>query len=261
MLVTQIPLVLLKFGVKHIHIVCHSKGGLDTRAFLKFLPTEDAPMAILSMTTLSTPHHGSALADYVRDSIGANARLSDSPLRVYATQKAGGAYDKGRQNLTTDFVEKFNSQNLPLPKSFVVQGEKTNVQYFTIGADANANDSFVLGRPTIDASELAGTGQTSNAIFQYFGGSIVYRMLYDVASTSWAEVTENGKTYKVVVETQNATGEVNDMLVTVTSSKREPEFNTLSFNPPLKRNHATIGDHDMGQEVLSLIKAIQPVQW
>lgn len=260
-LASLIPTVLLRFGIKHIHVVCHSKGGLDTRSYLKLLPTQDAPMAFMSMITLSTPHHGSALADYLRDSRGANALLSDAPTRVAAAQYDGD-YNRGRQNLTTEFVARFNNSNLPLPKSFVVQGEKNDVQYFTIGADANADDSFFLGRPTITPSELAHTGHDEEyKIAQIVGGTLVYRIIYDVASTHYEDITILGKQYRVVRETLNATGEVNDMLVTVTSSKLEPTFNTLPFNPPLKRNHATVGDQEMGEVVRSLIKGIQPVQW
>ena len=252
-----IPLPLLKFGVRHIHIVCHSKGGLDTRGFLKFMPTQDAIFAVVSMTTLSTPHHGSALADYLRDSRGANFELSTSPERVLAAQYDGD-YNEGRQNLTTEFVERFNTQNLPLPQSFTVKGEKTTVQYFSIGADANANNSFFLGRPTITADELEHTGQTSNAIFQTMGGTLVYRILYDVASTRWEYVNVLGKRYRAVIETKNTEKQKNDMLVTIKSSMIAP-FVPKFTNPEIKRNHATIANEAMGLLVFTLIRDAQPV--
>ena len=258
-LTAQIPPILLKFGVDHIHIICHSKGGLDTRAFLKFLPTQDAPIAVVSMTTLSTPHHGSSLADYLRDSRGANALLSTSPERVLAAQHDGD-YNEGRQNLTTEFVERFNTQNLPLPQSFVVKGEKTTVQYFSMGADANANDSTFLGRPTITADELAGTGQTSNEYLQLMGGTLVYRILYDVASTRWVWVNVLGKRYRAVIETQNTTHRLNDMLVTIWSSNIGPFVALYPEPDEIKRNHATIANEAMGLLVLTLIRNAQPVE-
>jgi len=257
-LTAQLPLALLKFGVNHIHVVCHSKGGLDTRAFLKYLPTQDAPLAFVTMTTLSTPHHGSALADYIRDSRGADFQLSDAPERVLAAQYDGD-YNEGRQNLTTEFVETFNTQNLPLPQSFVVKGEKTTVQYFSMGADANANNSFWFGRPTITYDELAGTGKDNLWYLSSAGGTLVYRILYDVASTHWGWVNVLGVRHRVVIETKNETSQLNDMLVTIKSSNIQP-FVALYTAPEIKRNHATIANEAMGLLVLTLIRNAQPVQ-
>ncbi|HEX3251332.1 MAG TPA: hypothetical protein VHS05_17995 [Pyrinomonadaceae bacterium] len=261
LLAALMPLPLLKFGVNHIHIVCHSKGGLDTRGFLKFLPTQDAEFAVVTMTTLSTPHHGSALADYLRDVDGADFQLSDSPERVLAAQYKRD-YNEGRQNLTTEFVERFNAQNLPLPQSFVVHGEKTTVQYFSIGADVNTNNSFFLGRPTITADELHGTEEdagTSNPIALAVGGTLVYRMLYDVASTHWKRIYTIDGPKRIVIETTNETGQLNDMLVTIKSSMIAP-FAAQYTSPEIKRNHASIADEAMGLLVLTLIENAQPVK-
>lgn len=248
---TEIPRVAREFGAKHIHIVAHSKGGLDTREFLKSLPAE-GQLAVMSLTTLSTPHHGSALADYVRDSKGANARHSDSATRTFFFNHFGGDYDRGRQNLTTAFVNGFNRRNLPLPQSFFVDGEETGVNYFSYGADANLDDSFdSKGRPTISASELSGTGYGVPPLG--YGGQLIYRTLYYVARTRWRTDTQGRR---VVLETHNTTVQPNDLLVTLTSSKLPDQF---LARPDLKRNHATVANGGVGSLVLSLIRSIQPM--
>lgn len=178
---SEIPRVAREFGAKHVHLVAHSKGGLDSRAFLKLLPSE-GQLAVLSLTTLSTPHHGSLLADYIRDAQGASARSSDDLVRTafFARQP----FDDSRHDLTTAFTADFNPRNLPLPQSFTVDGEESGVRYCSYGADANLDDSFnLLGNPTISRDEMAGTGYTFRG--SGYGGELVYRTLYYVASTRW----------------------------------------------------------------------------
>lgn len=84
--VTRVPAIA---GVKHrarmlgeeieaafpgqaVHIIGHSMGGLDARQLLA-----DPKWAgrILSLTTIGTPHHGSAIADFARLKVGKAYRL------------------------------------------------------------------------------------------------------------------------------------------------------------------------------------------
>jgi pimeloyl-ACP methyl ester carboxylesterase len=252
----EIPRVAREFGTKHIHIVAHSKGGLDTRAFLKLLPTE-GQLAVMSLTTLSTPHHGSALADYVRDAQGASWWHSEDATRTQMIQRFGGAFDNGRRNLTTDFIQQqFNPSNLPLPQSFTVDGEESGVNYFSYGADANLDNSFnFLGNPTIQENELAGTGH-QNDWFAEEGGNLIYRLLYYVSSTRWAWRVVGGQRVRIVRETPNQQVQPNDFLVTINSS-RLPGF---LARPDQLRNHATIADEGIGGLVFNLIRSLQPMQ-
>ena len=53
-----------KFGTGEIHIIAHSMGGLDARCLLaQNLLGLAAPGRIVSLSTISTPHHGSPVAD------------------------------------------------------------------------------------------------------------------------------------------------------------------------------------------------------
>lgn len=254
-LAIKIPGIAQKFGVKHLHFVAHSKGGLDSRAFIKQIPPDT--IAILSVTTLSTPHHGSVLADYVRDARGASAWSSDDSVRTEAIQLKGGELDKGRENLTTSFVGVFNQQNLPLPTSFTVAGETTPVKYFSWGADANADNSMsFLGNPTITIDELQGTDYASGGYLTAKGATTVYRIVYYVASTRWDWAIVGGNKVRVVRETQNATVQPNDMLVSLSSS-RLPQYIPMT---DVKRNHANVADAGMAQLVIQLIKTTQSLE-
>ncbi|MGH9901633.1 MAG: esterase/lipase family protein, partial [Pyrinomonadaceae bacterium] len=76
LLATLIPNKAKEFGARSVHLIAHSKGGLDSRDFLaRTLPSN---FGVLSLTTLATPHHGSVGADYAIDSKNANSLFSDS---------------------------------------------------------------------------------------------------------------------------------------------------------------------------------------
>lgn len=66
-LAERLPQVARRFGTTRVHLVAHSKGGLWVRDFLaqqdRFDPSQR--VGVLSVTTLDTPHHGSAMADYL----------------------------------------------------------------------------------------------------------------------------------------------------------------------------------------------------
>jgi len=49
-------------GVKKVNIIAHSKGGLDARYMISKLEMDDC---VASLTTMSTPHKGSFVMDYV----------------------------------------------------------------------------------------------------------------------------------------------------------------------------------------------------
>lgn len=56
----EILMILEKENVDKVNIIAHSKGGLDSRFMISKLKMDDK---VASLTTLSTPHHGSKLAE------------------------------------------------------------------------------------------------------------------------------------------------------------------------------------------------------
>lgn len=102
--------IIQQTGARKVNIIAHSKGGLDARYTITTLGMGEY---VASLTTISTPHRGSALADY------GNKHLSDKTFRSIAN-----TFDKyflkiGDKNpdfytaihqFTKEFVKKFNDE-------------------------------------------------------------------------------------------------------------------------------------------------------
>jgi triacylglycerol lipase len=91
-----------KFPQGEIHIIAHSLGGLDSRQVIaRNLNGLSVPGRIVSLTTLSTPHHGSPVADLV---LGPEPAIGPQRL-VYALVRQAlgllGIPNGALENLTT----------------------------------------------------------------------------------------------------------------------------------------------------------------
>lgn len=91
------------FG-KRVHLFAHSMGGLDSRYMISQLGMEDR---IISLTTISTPHHGSILADIFVD---------HSDPRIFPFAKRIGLDIDGARDLTVKHMAEFNKEILDSPK-------------------------------------------------------------------------------------------------------------------------------------------------
>lgn len=96
-----------------IHIIAHSMGGLDARFLLS--PDNPGNMAdrIISLTTISTPHKGSPIADLLITlgdplDIGNEENLLAQALRAGLAH--AGIEVGALRNLTTNGVSRFNDQ-------------------------------------------------------------------------------------------------------------------------------------------------------
>ena len=248
-----------EFGATWIHMLAHSKGGLDSR---DFLASTIAPgLGVLSLTTLCTPHHGSPGADYSLDSVTANAAFSDNTTRVIMASLVPP--DLGTPNLRVSFVEGFNLTNIPLlPTQFTVNDETNPVVYQAVSANANVDGSVdASGNPTIQIGETRGTGQGFKPDFVWVPAmQAVYNLMGTVASTKltartlgiWPLTT----TVMVVKETPTQSFRTNDFLVTQFSAQINPFTLILST----LANHGTISNPTVGTTVVNSIKAIQPIQ-
>jgi triacylglycerol lipase len=86
-----------------LHLVAHSMGGVDAR-----LALQDPELAsrVLSLTTLSTPHHGSPVADFVVrhvDELESNAVVRDCIEKLF-----GGSLRAARELTTYGMDADFN---------------------------------------------------------------------------------------------------------------------------------------------------------
>ncbi|WP_197046614.1 esterase/lipase family protein [Oceanobacillus salinisoli] len=99
------------YGGKDITIVAHSKGGVDSQAALTYYG--GAPY-VDNVITLSSPHHGSQLADLAYSSWG--GWLAD----------VIGAQGEGTASLQMAYMENFRSQTDAHPNAYIND-------YFTLG--------------------------------------------------------------------------------------------------------------------------------
>ncbi|MBN2715862.1 MAG: triacylglycerol lipase [Deltaproteobacteria bacterium] len=109
--------ILAETGADKVNIIAHSKGGLDARYLISSLRM--GPY-VASLTTMSTPHHGSELLQV----------LDKLPMRIYLKVCGGlnayfgavgdhapDAYAASRQ-LHPDFLRKFNEDNPDAPEVY-----------------------------------------------------------------------------------------------------------------------------------------------
>lgn len=78
-LAKEIDATLKEFGASKVNIVAHSSGGTDAREVISKLGYGDR---VASVTTISTAHQGSPLADLVLDAVGG---VGDQTLDAIAT--------------------------------------------------------------------------------------------------------------------------------------------------------------------------------
>ena len=140
---TLIPGIVRSFGASNVHIVAHDKGGLDARAWLSVNAAIDkaravAPFSVISFTTLSTPHQGTAAADL-------QVALAASVLEVLPVAALGAlgfsVVNPAVLDLTT-FAAPGLAAMSPLP---------TGVDYRSVGGDPDRNfNGLIQSRPLPD---------------------------------------------------------------------------------------------------------------
>ncbi|WP_026603945.1 esterase/lipase family protein [Methylomonas sp. 11b] len=119
--------VLSQTGSAKVNIIAHSKGGLEARYLISKLDMADK---VASLTTVCTPHHGSAVADLVAGDIPDTQNLLSVNFFKRLAQRLGfGAMDilaritgdKSPQagmaikQLTRSYLAEFNRQILDVP--------------------------------------------------------------------------------------------------------------------------------------------------
>ncbi len=105
----QINRLKQRYGVARISIVAHSKGGLDSRAYISW-GTANVTNDVETLITLASPHHGSHLADLL--GLWTGIQGEETPA-VY--------------NLTESMMQDFFNPRMPA---------HYGVQYHSIAADA-----------------------------------------------------------------------------------------------------------------------------
>jgi triacylglycerol lipase len=106
--------ILREFGDEPVHLIGHSMGGLDARRLLADPAWE---RRVLSLTTIGTPHLGTALADFAKLRVG----------RLFRWLSAIGIDPQGCLDVTRRAARRFH-RRYPAPASlpcFSVAGDPT----------------------------------------------------------------------------------------------------------------------------------------
>ena len=243
------------FGANKVHIVAHSKGGLDTRRFLAldqlYNPFDN--VRVLSLHTLSTPHHGSVHADIsLAQRNYEDPRAFDPDLQAYMASDYlltwagffGGTVPEspGLDNLTPGFMAQFNKMNwFPL-----------DTVLYTYGADADGNNDGQISAEEA-APLVPNLGLVSGTL-----GSMMYRILRDTWSIKVTKVPILFGLSQWHLVTGNPTiGPLaNDLSVTDVSSSAAP-LDTHRHVP--NRNHSNIKDFDSIRRIVETIRLDYPV--
>jgi triacylglycerol lipase len=230
------------FGVKKVHLVVHSKGGLDSRRFLSTYYTPN-DVKVLSLHTLSTPHHGSVLANIaITEGILGRVFSNDLRLEPYLlTQPLASSFgltprSPGLDDLQTTSMAIFNRVNAFQPR----------VRLYTIGADADRDNNRLIS-PS-EAQGFSGGAVT---------GTLFYSILRHVAGITFTRrIDRFGLNYWQISSVATASPLDNDLAVTDQSSRYPAE---LQHFGPLDHNHANIKGSEAMGIVLEKIRSDFPL--
>lgn len=111
---TKVDEILQRYGVRRVNLVCHSKGGLDSREYVELLAGDKVDQLI----QLGTPNAGSPLADWIQSKLFQAGGLPGLSINGLVELFQGPA---GIQ-LTTSYMKLYNS----------FHGHNPEVEYFAL---------------------------------------------------------------------------------------------------------------------------------
>jgi hypothetical protein len=252
----RLPGVVRRFGVDSVHIVAHSKGGLDTRSWLGTFSSLNT-FKVISLTTLSTPHLGSPLADAIvalRATGIAIAGLGASSLSFIPVGPS-------IPDMTTTSAAAFNP-TLP-----------GGADYRMLGADGDSNangkiDSFTTSavdewaEARIERPALAAIFAASPTVADGLATE-VYKFMRTTSAVRVVTTTIGVGPFTVATITTPlavAGGGPNDLLVGVSSATGAKAPFTVfpfSFAGGTGRDHAGVTDSFVGATVLPFLQATE----
>ena len=272
-----------EFGAKAIHVVAHSKGGLDARSFLQHhaADLDDAKgIHLLSLSTLSTPHHGSILADLSileRSKGRVVSDVENIQLYLNTDRKLNllnrlpfinfGPQEPGLLDLQVKSAADFN-QIAPWPES---------VQLFTYGASADLNAPS-LPDPNYEAEITAGQPNTPNETSPMIPripllldrqkisliATAIFRISRDYSAVRISGAREYTSLFRRrwALVYEGVPGPLNgegDLAVTIPSSHLDGESVHRDFTGQFGVNHTSMRTARIAEAVLERVKAEFPL--
>lgn len=230
-----------EFGAKKCHLVAHSKGGLDCRAFLNNRYDPEV-LEVLSLYTISTPHHGTIVSDIIVAARAAEDPTSSDPDLEYLIDNDYSFLDTPQEpaigNQTTASMAAFNAQFPSIP---------AGIRFYNYGADADLNNNGSISEA--EAMPLLPSlpfGMTARA------GTAMYRAIGNAATISVTVNTEYwGLNTYTSIEIANANSPFaqNDLTVS-TASAQAPGGTYLGTRDA---NHSSIKSVGLASEILNRI--------
>jgi hypothetical protein len=179
---------------------------------------------VLSLTTLSSPHKGSALADLIMGQERADV-VSDVGWDLMSRLESP---DRGHPDLTTDAASSRLNRNLD-----ILDGMADRPQLWAVGADADLNNDGELNHSHPDEYEAA-RGESAQLRQLYNSNptwdlskhaiNLVYRFLQDYGSVEIVREHYAGGFITVVYADPTCCGGPNDTLVPISSANGESPF-------------------------------------
>lgn len=270
----QLPDIVKSFGVDSIHLVAHSKGGLDSRGYLQIFQfiSPDKNFKVLSLNTLASPHDGTLLTDLqeqradAASKVGKLGKIEYEGFPDYIRQLlAIVPFDNGLKSLTTGKVAAFNSFNIPTlpPRLFIT----------TVGGDADVNLNGQIDRNPdeykgIRDFESKLQALDSNFVTRELGRHIVdsmYQILRNTSSITMECCRTNlvGRRIAKIRATPSSEGPIqNDTLVTMPSANGHQSIFSISvhareYSGSSGRNHANIADPDVASQIVTWILEVE----
>jgi triacylglycerol lipase len=141
----QVDQVIAETGVAKVHVIAHSQGGLDARYMVSSLGYADR---VASLTTISTPHQGTPLADLA---LGVVGESGDQSIALDLFEALAGDVDEAALNRAlVDLSERqasaFNTAN---PDQVGVYYQSFAGLSTVFGASTGDADTACLTQPVV----------------------------------------------------------------------------------------------------------------
>lgn len=247
----QLPNIARQLGVTAVHLVAHSKGGLDTRDWLQH---HNTTLTVVSFTTLSTPHDGSALADALlaRKSITipkAQIEWPNPPFpNITATIAEMVEVNDGYPDLQAKALADFKEGNITslrrtLAIDTTVSPRASPLNALTADMDVNGNAVIDPVGPNLD--EYAALRAESTQLQDLAAGvaravlNAVYQVLKRVTAVEVAFVKDaTNQIRKATLQATTIQRETrNDSLVTISSGFGDREYGRAGSYGTLLRHY------------------------
>jgi triacylglycerol esterase/lipase EstA (alpha/beta hydrolase family) len=271
LLASELPSIATKAGSRGLHLLAHSKGGLDSRWAIQVISDRRTPLTIYSMSTLSTPHLGTMLADLRHNmerlsNANVAVELVGFPIFAQLVAESVGP-DEGLSSLTTAGTAELTRLTRPTAHVAAV--------YVAADADRNGNKKIDTHANNVEFVDLANENTPlmdmlrSNAERAANVIDILYQSLATVSEVVVRESskeTERG-TVSVgrIIATRSGEWNTNDTLVSTRSglAQVEPPWSAaarLVYTGANGRNHSNVASAAVctavAQEIIQIDRQI-----